>query len=132
MATKKPAELSDEEVLLQLEAEKEARAKAIAEARENLAKYGTAIAPVGVKVELPAFGGVVRIAPRSRAQPIDPKWFKVTKVCPHCGEEKNVGRDFGVIWRKTGDTRKDYAAGWCRSCRSATSNGYLEGKKKKK
>ena len=127
---KKPAELTDEEVLAMLEKEKAERERQIREARENLAKYGTAIAPVGVKVELPAEGGVVRIAPRAKAK-IDPKWFKVLKVCPHCGVEKNVGRDFGVITR--GKARLEHAAGWCKDCRSKTSAAYLaNGPKKKK
>lgn len=126
--------LTDEEVLAQLAREKAERERMIREARENLEKYGSTIAPIGaVEVKdrpkavrspksegLPRTaveeGGVIRIAPRAKKK-IDPKWFKVLKTCPHCGEEKNVGKDFGIVVRRGLES----ASGWCRACRNAVS-----------
>lgn len=120
--------MTDEEVLAQLARECAERERLIREARENLEKYGTALAPVTV----PAAGEggaltihavpdrIVRLAPRAKKE-IDPKWFKVTKVCPHCKEEKNVGRDFGIVVRRG----LEHAAGWCKDCRSKTSGSYM-------
>lgn len=128
MASKKPPDapikpvLTDEEVLAQLAREKAERDRLIREARENIAKYGTAIAPVpgltATPIPVPAAGEeAVRIAPRAKGKPIAAKWFKVFKVCPHCGIEKNVGKDFGIVVRRGLES----AMGWCRSCRNTTS-----------
>lgn len=99
-------------MLAQLAAERAERERLVREARENLAKYGSTLPPVA---GAPA-PGIVRIAPRAK-RAIDPKWFRVEKTCPHCGETKNVGRDFGTVIRRG----KEDAAGWCRACRSSTN-----------
>lgn len=112
MATKRLDDLTDEEVLAQLTAERAERERLVREARENLAKYGTALPPVA---GAPA-SGIVRISPRAKRS-IDPKWFRVEKTCPHCGKTKNVGRDFGTVIRRGNED----AAGWCRACRSSTN-----------
>lgn len=80
-------------------------------ARENLAKYGTTTAPTA-----PTTMAVTRIVGRKASRVIDPKWFTVRKVCPHCKKEKNVGQDFGVVVRRGIES----AAGWCRQCRSGS------------
>ena len=118
MATRKtkavdPASLSDEQILAQLAREKAERDALVREARENLAKYGTALPPPEV---LAASAPVVRIAPRAKRK-IDPKWYSVEKTCPHCGKTKNVGKDFGIIVRRGVES----ATGWCRDCRSKTN-----------
>lgn len=119
---KKPEEMSDEEILAQFAREKAARDLLVAEAKANLAKYGTTLPPLPVELpkvaEKPAAldAGVTRIAPRTKRK-IDPRWFKVLKTCPHCGEEKNVGKDFGIVVRRGLES----AAGWCRRCRNKTN-----------
>lgn len=80
-------------------------------ARENLVRFGTTFAPPEAKPST-----VVRVASRAGKKLVDPKWFNVTKVCPHCGEEKNVGRDFGVVIRRG----IEGPSGWCRTCRATT------------
>jgi hypothetical protein len=120
MATTKRV-LTDEEVLQRFIAEKAERERLIREARANLEAYGSALPPIGappVAVKAPpvADDGVTRIGPRVKAK-IAPKWFKVLKTCPHCGVEKNVGKDFGVVIRRGLES----AAGWCRACRNTTS-----------
>lgn len=70
---------------------------------------------------------IVRIAPRTKAK-IDPKWMNVLKTCPHCGIEKNVGRDFGTIKKPNGTVQ---AAGWCKQCRSESSGKYNRPSRKK-
>lgn len=91
---KRAPSMTDEQVLIQI-------------ARENIARYGSALVPVQQ---------VARVAPRAKRK-IDPKWFLVEKKCPHCGKIKNVGREFGVIVRRG----IEGAAGWCRKCRSETN-----------
>lgn len=101
-APRDPYTMTDQEILIQI-------------ARDNLARYGSTIPPEGVVPQV-APSEIRRIAPRARRE-IDPKWFKALKVCPHCGEEKNVGKDFGVVVRRG----IEGPAGWCRACRSATN-----------
>ena len=114
--------LTDEEVLERFIVERAERERLIREARANLEAYGTTLPPVGAPrvapaVKAPAVAdGVVRIGPRVKAK-ISPKWFKVLKTCPHCGVEKNVGKDFGVVIRRGLES----AAGWCRACRNTTN-----------
>jgi hypothetical protein len=103
--TKKPTdEMTDEEVLALLAEAKAARQKEIDEARVNLAKYGSPLAPAV------AASPVRRIGPRAKSK-IDAIWFGVTKHCPHCGKDKNVGQDFGVIHAKDGTQKPN---GWCK------------------
>lgn len=117
---KAPTQLTDAEILAQLEKAKAEREREIKEARENLAKYGSVLAPTyapPAPIPVPsAREGVTRIAPRAKVK-IDPKWFKVLKTCPHCGEEKNVGKDFGIVKRRGLES----ANGWCRTCRNKVS-----------
>ncbi len=109
MAAKKkldPSTMTDEQILIQI-------------ARDNLAKYGTTIPPARtartpVLAVVPPEPEVIRIAPRVK---IDAKWFKTLKTCPHCGVEKNVGKDFGIVIRRGLES----AAGWCRECRNTTN-----------
>lgn len=98
MTIKDPYTCSDEEIRIQI-------------ARDNLARYGTTYAPANTVEPV-----LKRVAPRAAAA-IPAHWFKVVKVCPHCGLEKNVGRDFGIVVRRGVES----AAGWCRKCRASTN-----------
>jgi len=115
MATTKRV-LTDEEVLQRFIAEKAERERLIREARANLEAYGSALPPIGAPPVAVPPDEITRIGPRVKAK-IAPKWFKVVKTCPHCGIEKNVGKDFGVVIRRGLES----AAGWCRACRNTTS-----------
>lgn len=116
MATTK-RELTDDEILERIAAEKAERERLIAEARANLAKYGTALAPIAGVTLASSGPPVVRLAPRAKARAADPKWEGVVKTCPHCGETKSVLEGFGVVVIR-GHER---AAGWCKLCRSSTN-----------
>lgn len=131
-----PAKKSDEELIAELsaeirdiEAERVDADRRLRAALERLsAKHGgnTTGAVMGVlaavqsRTAAPAPDEVRRISPRAKKE-IDPKWFKVTKVCPHCRKEKNVGEDFGIIMRRGLES----PSGWCKECRSKTSKDYL-------
>lgn len=124
-------QLTDDEVLEQLMREKAEREKLIRDARANLERYGSTLPPLEVSVTKPATRvrgqpppdtGVVRVTATGRGRGNAKRvpgieWFNVFKVCPHCGEEKNVGRDFGTVIRRGRET----AASWCKKCR-ANSN----------
>lgn len=116
-----PEQLTDEEILAELARAKAERDRAIAEARANLAKFGSVLPPV-----VPAT--VERVIPSRSTRTVDPKWFATWKVCPHCGEKKNVGRDFGVIVRRGVES----ASGWCRACRSRENYRSKERKNRSK
>lgn len=113
---KDPDELTDEELKLLI-------------ARENLKRYGNPLGPPPATESRPAeTAEVKRVAPRRKKgkATFDPKWFDVTKRCPHCGKTKNVGREFGVIIRRGVEA----PSGWCRQCRSETNYRALERKNK--
>jgi len=110
-------ELSDEEIELRLELLKRQRER------------GTA---PRVQVTLPAEPGaaptVTRLSGRGTKTPIEDRWFNTTKVCAHCGKEKNVGKDFGIVVARG----VQYANSWCSQCRSETSNSYRTAPRKNK
>ncbi len=120
------AKKTDEQLLAELTAEKnkieserldnQRRLEAVLE--RIVARHGGHVTMDGAKAE--DTGGIRRIAPRAKAS-IDPKWFNVVKTCPHCGKEKNVGKDFGTITKPNGTVQ---AAGWCKQCRSESSGKY--------
>ena len=92
-------EMSDEEIELRL---------ALIERRKR--------APVA----LVAAPTVVRLQGRKARAAIEERLFSALKVCPHCGKEKNVGKDFGIAMHRG----VQYANSWCSQCRSETSNSY--------
>lgn len=117
-----PYEMTDDEIRLQM-------------ARDNLAKYGTTIAPISTPMvaESPELAKAKTSAKRERKEAvaeteeqlfagprkpkaISPKWFAMEKKCPHCGKTKNVAADFGVVIRRG----LEQSAGWCKQCRSET------------
>ncbi len=69
---------------------------------------------------------VTRVPKRKKAAAFDPKWFQILKTCPHCGKEKNVGKDFGVVIRRG----VEGAASWCKQCRSESSASYYKSPRK--
>jgi len=140
--TRKPAELTDAQVLELLARETAARKAAeealIRKARENLAKYGTTIAPMdlpAVGEAPPSLAGQIgrELATRGTRRPRDasPQFFGMKKKCPHCGKTKDVGKEFGTVIRNG----LEHAASWCKQCRSGTNyrqNPSPKSKKSKK
>lgn len=122
---------TDEDLLSRIVRDLAAREQVFREARENIERVRVSLRalgpqPTGGAVAEPGAAGdvgIIRIAPRA-SKPIPAKWFKVLKTCPHCGKEKNVGRDFGIITRNGNTT----AASWCKECRGKTSYPYRKKK----
>ena len=112
-----PAQMSEEEIELRLELLARKRV-AGGSGAPPLPPTATAAAPAE---PTPGAGTpkVIRLQGRTKT-PIEPRWFSVTKVCPRCKKEKNVGKDFGVIVQRD----VQYANGWCAQCRSEASADY--------
>lgn len=117
---KSPSQMSDDEVIAFYEAEKKALAARI---RENIERTGSPLGASSPTPALTARGLVMPARPKSvkfevvRKGALNPKWKDVTKVCPNCGKSKNVAEDFGIVARRGWE----YAASWCRTCRSKTN-----------
>lgn len=96
-------------------------------ARESLLRYGTPIPP-NQPQPVPT-QPVVRpeMKVKDRKKMADAR-FKGDKKCPHCGDTKNIMRDFGIrVYRgKLG------IQSWCRQCRIDTSNQYYNSARKYK
>ncbi len=125
------AKLTDDEVLQLLAKAKADREREIAEARANIEKYGTPLAPIGgagprKTAKVPE---VRRMAGTRAKRPenwFDPKWNSMKRVCPHCKKEKVIGTDFGVTLRRGIEASQP----WCKQCRAGTNYRKLERKNK--
>ena len=62
------------------------------------------------------------IEPRPKKFAYDPAWDTVEKICPKCGEQKNVVAGFGLV--KSKKTGRIDPVGWCKKCRN--EDAYLK------
>jgi hypothetical protein len=109
-----PSQMSDEEIELTLELFRRKRERGGTEATQSLA-------PAGAPENLAPDDQIVRVASRGKSRIVpEPRWKNTVKKCPHCGKEKKVDPDFGVILARG----TQYAASWCRQCRSETATAY--------
>lgn len=115
-----PSQMSEEEIELRLELI--SRARRTAAGAPPTQPPPPAVATAATPGPTPSKGSpaIVRIQGRKAKTQIEERWFSTLKICPHCGKEKNVGKDFGVIVHRG----VQYAAGHCKQCRSETSAGY--------
>lgn len=114
-------EMTDEEIELRLALlERQRKRGAVTPTPAAAGGDGARLPPSTAAVAAaPDEPGVIRIVGRTKT-PIEERWFRTLKTCPHCGEEKNVGKDFGVAVHRG----VQYANSWCKECRSKTSNEY--------
>jgi len=121
---------NDDDLLSRIVSDLAAREKVYRDARENIERAQVSLNALG---PLPAMAGSMikesgispRVTRRAGPKQISTKWFKITKVCPNCGKEKNVGREFGVVVRR--GEEEPYS--WCTDCRGIAAKKTYEKRK---